>query len=136
MEGAGLIASAGMDAALGVDPLHRRDARQQARAATRRHLELEPGNIAWRLARDVGDCLADHGAAVGVLPVRPGIVAPDGFAVEQQRRDRLAERPCELAVAAGLALVDLRALGMGRDNRGLAGRRDRVRDLRRWRARE
>src|SRR5262249_22582411 len=29
MEGAGLIASAGMDAALGVDPLHRRDARQQ-----------------------------------------------------------------------------------------------------------
>src|SRR6516165_10998356 len=105
MERAGLIAGAGMDATAGVDPLHRGDARQQARAAMRRHLELEPRNIARRLARDVGDRLADHGAAVGVLPVRSGIVAPDGFAVEQQRRDRLAERPCELAVAAGLALV-------------------------------
>src|SRR5262245_15529332 len=95
----------------------------------RRHLELEPGNIARRLARDVGDRLADHGAAVGVLPVRPGIVTADGFAVEQQRRDRLAKYPCELAVAAGLALVDLRALGMEREHRGLAGRRDRVRDM-------
>ena len=36
-------------------------------------------------------------------------------AVEQQRGDRLAERPGELAVAAGLALVDLRAFGMERD---------------------
>src|SRR5262245_19642613 len=80
----------------------------------RRRVELEPGNIARRLARHVGDRLADHRAAVDVLPVRPGIVAPDGFAVEQQRRDRLAERPCELAVAAGLALVDLRSFGMKR----------------------
>jgi hypothetical protein len=48
-------------------------------------------------------------------------VASDGFAVEQQRRDRLAERPCELAVAAGLALVDPRAFGMKRDDRAFAG---------------
>src|SRR5262245_66520632 len=98
-----------MDAALGVDPLHRGDAREQARAAMGRHLELEPGNIARRLARDVGDRLADHGAAVGVLPVRPGIMAPDGFAVEQQRSDRLAESPWELAVSSGLALGQLLA---------------------------
>ena len=136
MEGAGLVAGTGMHAAPGIDPLHRRDSRQHAAAAMRRHLELEPGDIARRLARNVGDRFADHGAAVDVLPVRTGIVAPDGFAIEQQRRDRLAERPCELAVAAGLALVDLRALGMERDNRALARRRDRGRDLRRCRARE
>src|SRR5262249_60152997 len=114
MEGAGLIAGAGMDAALGVDPLHRGDARQQARAAMRRHLELEPGDIARRLARNVGGRLADYGAAVGVLPVRSGVVASDGFAVEQQRRDRLAESPCRLAVAPGPALVDPPALRMNR----------------------
>src|SRR6202043_921940 len=45
------VASAGADAALGVEALHRRDARQQAGAAMRRHLELEPGDIARRLAR-------------------------------------------------------------------------------------
>ena len=136
MKGARLLAGAGVDAAAGVDPLHRRDARQRAAAAMRRYLELEPGDIARRLAGDVGDRLADHRAAVEMLPIRPGIVTSDGFAVEQQRRDRLAERPCELAVAAGLALVDLRTLGMERDNGALPRRRDRRRDLRRCRARK
>src|SRR5258707_12734586 len=49
VEGAGLIAGAAVDATLGVDPLHRRDPRQRAAAAMRRHLELEPGDIARRL---------------------------------------------------------------------------------------
>src|SRR5215510_5952811 len=100
MERAGVIAGAGVDAASRVDPLHRRNAGERAAAAMRRHLELEPGNVAGRLTRDVGDCLADRGAAVGVLPGRPGIVAPDGLSIEQQRRDRLAEGPGELAVVA------------------------------------
>ena len=39
-------------------------------------------------------------------------MAADGLAVEEQGRDRLAERPGELAVGAGLALVDLRAFGV------------------------
>ena len=45
----------------------------------------------------------------------------DGLAVGDQRRDRLAEGPGELAVGAGLAFVDLRALGMEREHRGFAG---------------
>ena len=39
-------------------------------------------------------------------------MAADGLAIQQQRRDRLAERPGELAVGAGLALIDLRAFGV------------------------
>jgi hypothetical protein len=57
-------------------------------------------------------------------------VAADRLAVEQQGGDRLAERPGELAVGAGLALVDLRAFGVPGRNDRLAGRRDRGRHLR------
>src|SRR5262245_61863344 len=96
-----------MDAAHGVDPLHRGHARQRAAPALRGDFELEPRDVACALARRIGGGLGDHGAAVRVLPVRPGIVAPDGLAVEHEGGDRLAQRPCELAVGAGLALVDL-----------------------------
>ena len=97
---------------MGIDPLHRGDGRQHAAAAAGGHLELEPGDVAGRRARRVADDLADHGAAVAVLPARTGIVPADGLAVGDQRRDRLAESPGELAVGAGLAFIDLRALGM------------------------
>ena len=45
----------------------------------------------------------------------------DGLAIGDQGRDRLAERPGELAVGARLAFIDLRALGMQREDRGFAG---------------
>ena len=60
------------------------------------------------------------GAAVAVLPIGPGIVATHRRAIEQQRRDRLAELPGELAGGVGLAVVDLGAFGMQRHNTGLA----------------
>jgi hypothetical protein len=65
-----------------------------------------------------------------VLPVRAGIVAADGLAVEQERRDRLAERPGELAIVAGLALVDLRAGGIKGSHDGFARCCDRCWQLR------
>jgi len=57
-------------------------------------------------ARRIAGGLADDGAAVRVLPARSRVMAPDGLAVREQRRDRLTEGPCELAVGARLALVD------------------------------
>ena len=64
----------------------------------------------------LADHLAGDAAAVDVIPVGSGIVAADGLAVEDQRRDGFAESPGELAVRTGLALVELRADGMERDN--------------------
>src|SRR5262249_341098 len=125
-----------MDAAARVDPLHRRDVRQQASAAMRRHLEFEPGNVVGRLPRNVGGRFGDHGAAVGVLPGRPGIVAADGLAIEDERGDGLAEPPGEFAVIAGFAFVDLRPLGMERHDRVLAWRGDCGRNLRRYGGRQ
>ena len=61
-----------------------------------------------------------------MLPVRPGIVPANRLALGQQRRDRLAEGPGGLAVGAGLALVDLRALGVDAEHDCLAGRGDSV----------
>jgi hypothetical protein len=50
-----------------------------------------------------------------------------GDAVAQQRRNRLAQLPGELAARIGLAIIDLRALGMeGRDH-GFARSRYRIR---------
>ena len=50
-----------------------------------------------------------------------------GDAVAQQRRNRLAELPGELAARIGFAIIDLRALGVeGRDH-GFARSRDRIR---------
>src|ERR1700738_5380119 len=103
-----------MNPALGVDPLHGRDARERAASAVVRHFELEPGNIVRGLAGSIARGLCTHGAAVDMLPVRSGIVTSDGLAVELQRRDRLPECPCELAVVTGLALVDLRAFRVER----------------------
>src|SRR5262249_37856030 len=86
IERAGVVAAAGVDAAARVDPLHRRDAGERAVAAMRRYLELEPRDIAGRLPCDIGDRLADERAAVDVLPARPGKMAADAFAIEQQGR--------------------------------------------------
>jgi len=57
VKGARLLAGAGVDAAAGVDPLHRRDARQRAAAAMRRYLDLEPGDIARRLPATLATAL-------------------------------------------------------------------------------
>src|ERR1019366_6843506 len=84
LEAADLVAGAFELAALGVDPLHRRDPRQDTAAAPGGHLELEPGDIIRGRARGIADGLADHGAAVAVLPVRPGIVPADRFAIDDQ----------------------------------------------------
>src|SRR5262245_59904367 len=129
VEGAGLVASAAHDAAHGVDALDGRRRRKDAAAAARRYFELEPGDVARGLAGRVGEHLAGDAAAVDVIPVRAGVVAADRLAVDEERRDRLAERPGELAVGAGLAVIDLRALGMQRRDHALARRRDRRGDL-------
>ena len=50
----------------------------------------------------------------------------DGLAIEQQGRDRFAECPGQFAVGAGLAFVDLRALGVNAEHDGLSRRRNGV----------
>src|SRR5436309_11419465 len=127
LEAAGLVASTLELAACRVDPLHRGDARQDAAAAVGNHLKLQPWNVAVGGTRRIADGLADHCAAVAVLPVGTGVMTADRLAVDQQRRDWLAEDPVQLAVGAGLAFIDLRAFGMHRQHGGLAGRRDRIR---------
>src|SRR5882762_10586845 len=107
-ECAGLLARPIMAAAHRIDALHGGDARECAAAAAGDNLELEPGNILRCCARRIAGGLADDGAAVRVLPARSRVMAPDGLAVREQRRDRLTEGPGELAVGARLALVDLR----------------------------
>src|SRR5258707_7245224 len=77
--GAGFVAGAFELAALRVDPLRGRDSREDAVAALGNHRELQPGNIVRRCARSITGGLADHGAAVAVFPVRPGIVPADGL---------------------------------------------------------
>src|SRR5277367_887577 len=102
---AGLVAGAVQDAAGGIDPLNDVDVGEQPPAAPARDLELEPGNIVRGCARTAGKKLAGDRAAAHVFPGRAGIVTPDGLAIEYQRRDRLTENPCQLAVGCGLAFV-------------------------------
>src|SRR5204862_3125223 len=91
-EGAGCVAGAVELPAPCIDPLYGGDAAENAAAAPGNHFKLQPGNIVLRRARCVAGSLPDYGAAVAVFPVRSGIVTADGFAVDQQCRDRLAER--------------------------------------------
>ena len=104
-----------------IDPLHGRDAGQNAFAAAFDDVKLEPRNVVRSGGRRASAELAHHGAAVDVFPIRPDIVAADGFAVEEKRRNRLAGDPAERAVVAGLAFVDLRAFGMQHRDHGFAG---------------
>src|SRR5262245_21740371 len=67
-----------------------------------------------------------------MLPVGPGIVAADRLALTEQGRDRLAERPGELAVRGSLAFIDLGALGVDAEHDGLAGCGNGVRKRLRW----
>jgi hypothetical protein len=76
--------------------------------------------------RRSGRDLADHGAAVAVLPAWSGIVTADGLAIRQQRGDRFAERPAKLAVGAGLAFIDLCALGLHREHNSFSRHGDSV----------
>ncbi len=99
-------------------------AAEDAAAAPGNHVKFEPGDIVRRRARGAAGNLADHGTAVAVLPGRSGIVTADGLAFGQQCRDRLAERPGQLAVGAGLAFVDLRAFGVHAEHDGFARRRN------------
>src|SRR5262249_55015631 len=111
----GLVARALRNAALGIDALDGRHARQDAVAAPLCDLELEPRDVRRAPAGRSRDGLADDCAAVVVLPTRPSIVPTRGLAVDEQRRNGLAELPREPAARVGLALVHLRALGMHRD---------------------
>src|SRR5216683_3027415 len=104
LEGAGLVAGSLKLAAYRVDPLHRGGGGEDAAAAVGNHLELEPGNIVRCRARSVTGGLADRGAAIAVFPVRSGIVAADGLAVDQQGRNRLARSGVSLTAGARLAL--------------------------------
>src|SRR5664279_5282237 len=124
--GAGLVTGAVKLSALGVDPLHCGDAGEDTAATLGNYTELEPGNIVRRSTRRAAGDLADHGAAVIVLPIRPGIMPADGLAIEQQSRDRLAERPGQFAVGAGLAFIDLRAFGVNAEHNGFSRRRNGV----------
>src|SRR5262245_11365246 len=91
-------------AALGVDALDCRHAGKQPRAASLRDLELEPRDVFGRGARRPPRDLAHYSAAVAVLPARSRVVAAHRLAVEEERRDGLAELPPELAARVGLAL--------------------------------
>jgi hypothetical protein len=79
-------------AALGVEPLDRRDFGKPAVAAARRGLELQERNVLRGCAGRAPNDLGGDDAAVGKLPVRTGIVAADGLAaLVKQRRDRFPE---------------------------------------------
>ena len=112
-------------AALGVDPLHGGDAVELARALVRVHLEFEPGDIVLGCARRVGDHFGGDAAAVKQLPARARAVLAHHLAVGGERRLRRDEGPGQLAVGAGLALVELQAHGMDREHRGFSGCGDR-----------
>src|SRR3954452_21968528 len=126
LEIAGLVARTLELAAMGVDALNRRNRREDAAAPVGRHFQFQPGNVARGGTRGVAGGLGGHGAAVGMLPVRSGIVTADRLALRQQGGDRFAKTPGELAVGAGLALVDLRALGVDAEHDSLAGGGDGV----------
>ena len=129
MERAGFVAGTGQHAALGIDPLHRGHARERAASPMSGHFKLEPRDVACGFARSVAGGFGGYRTAVDVLPVGSRIMTADGLALQQQRRDRLAERPGQLAVIAGFALIDLRALGKECGDGGLARSCDGGRDL-------
>ncbi len=113
--GAGLVAGALEFAARRVDPLHRGDAGMRMPVPRRGgHRRASARDIVGDRAGALPTALPTTALPSHVLPGRPGIVPADGLAIEQQRRDRLAERPGQLAVGAGLAFVDLRAFGVER----------------------
>src|SRR3954467_3163674 len=116
--GAWLVAGAVEPSTRRVDPLHGRRRTENTVAAPGSHSELQPGNVVRDGAWGRADDLADHRAAVAVLPVRPGIMPADRLAVRKKRRDRLAKHPGECAVGAGFAFIDLRAFGMQREHWG------------------
>src|SRR5215213_5066810 len=101
-----------------VDPLHGRRRSERTVAAPGSDPELQPGNVHCDLPWGGAGDLADHRAAVAVFPGRSGIMPADRLAVQKQRRDRLAKRPGECAVAAALAFINLRAFGMQREHCG------------------
>src|SRR5439155_13126774 len=72
--GARLVASAIELSTHRVDPLHCRHRTENAAAAPGSHSELQPGNVVRDHPRGGADDLADHRAAVAVLPVRSGIM--------------------------------------------------------------
>src|ERR1700716_2040595 len=82
-------------------------------------------SMSFAVAPPGGD-LAGHRAAVGQLPGRAGIMAADNLVVRNQRRDRLPESPGQLAIIAGLAFVDLRALRMHGEHDCFSRRRNGV----------
>lgn len=98
--------------------LHDRHAIENAGPLMLRDLELEPGDVADRRSRRLGDHLADDQAAVRHLPRRAGEVPSDRLAVADEGRDRLPEAPGEATAAIDLALVDLGADGMDRLDNG------------------
>jgi hypothetical protein len=112
MEGAGLVARTGVDPALRVDLLSvvTPESVPRPRCAVARSLSHEmssgllPGTCASTLAVTALPSMCS--------PVRAGVMAADRLAVEQERRDRLAEYPGELAIAARFALINLGALRM------------------------
>ena len=101
-----------MDPALRVDLEYRCHARQHSLASVRGRIELEPRNVIRGLARRLGYDFGAHCTAVGVLPVRASVMAPDRLAFEPERRCRLSKGPGELAVTARLALVQLAPFGV------------------------
>lgn len=111
---------------MGVDALNRGNGREDAAAAVGGHSQLKPGNVGGSGTRRIAGGLGGHGAAVGMLPVRSGIVPADRLALGEQGGDRFTKSPGELAVGAGLAFIDLRALGVDAEHDALAGRGDGV----------
>src|SRR5258706_475069 len=116
----GLVAGAIDLAALGIDALNCSHAGERAGAARLYDLELEPGNVLLGCTVGATGRLADDTAAVCMLPGWAHIMPADGFAVHNQGRNRLAELPGKFAAFAGLAVIDLRPLGMHRQYDGFA----------------
>jgi len=82
---------------LGVDALNGRYFRQYSIAATLRHLELKPGDVTGRRSRHARSRLALYAAAIEVIPIRPGVVASNGFPVDDKRRNGFSEFPAQRA---------------------------------------
>src|SRR5215207_30932 len=110
-----------------IDALDGGDTGQHAVAAPFDDFELQQRDVARRSTGCAPGKLRRDDTAVRVLPMRSGVVPPDGLARLDKRRDRLPELPDETPGRVGLAFVHLSPFGVQGKNGGFARLRDSVR---------
>lgn len=111
MKLADFLASAFGIASMRVQALDRRHILQRAGAAMIGDFELQPRNVPAGRTRRASRAFRNHCAPFN-FPVRTRVMAANDLAVLEQRGDRLAELPRELAAWIRLALVNLCAFGV------------------------